>query len=149
MRIVIIYSKYLTECNTHQPLFYQVILRKLQMAIDYLQTVWYFYFYNTPPTRRYSPIWNTPERTHFCPSKTIFTALFFTTAIKFQTGWNIFVLERKREKWASYGQKHDVVGEEGREREGKVYRSLILSITHHGIVKMINSSASQNTPIPF
>lgn len=51
-----------------------------------------------------SPICNTQDRTNFCPSKTVVTAVIFTRAIKFQTGWIIFVPGRKN-IWPSSGPR--------------------------------------------
>lgn len=89
-----------------------------------------FFHFSLPP--KISLICNTRDRTSFCPSKTVVTAVIFVRAIKFQTSWIIiiiiiFVPGRK-------------IFDPALDKAKTIYSPLCLFATRSGIVRMINST---------
>lgn len=88
-----------TECGNFQP-FFENYRRQHPIFNQYEVAIFTAFFFPL----KCSPICNTQDRTNFCPSKTVVTAVIFTRAIKFQTGWIIFVPGRKN-IWPSSGPR--------------------------------------------
>lgn len=86
-----------------------------------------FFPFSLPP--KCSPICNTQDRTNFCPSKTVVTAVIFTRAIKFQTSWIIFFLFLAEKYLTQLWTKAK-----------RIYSPLSFFATCSGIVRMINST---------
>lgn len=85
-----------------------------------------FFLFSLPP--KYSSICNTQNRTNFCPSETVVTAVIFTRGIKFQTSWIIFLFLAEKyltQLWT---------------KAKRIYSPLSLFATCSGIVRMINST---------